>query len=181
MLKDYALKEDGDESGATKYRVKVTSIDYIKGTATGYIAKYISKNIDGQYVGTDKSGMASVDASTRVIAWSKIWGIRQFQHFGGPPVSIWRELRRVDPSKSVGTIKLAATCADNSDWEGLLSSMGGIVVRRSDLPIQLDKVWSDKAGPYGDPTGMLTLGLTSCDGSGVTHPISWTIEHKQAP
>lgn len=96
-------------------------------------------------------------------------------------LSIWRELRRIDPIKSEGVIREAATCADNSDWEGFLQSMGGIGVQRSDLPIQLDKAWSDKLGSYGDPTGMQTFGVTSRDSSIVTRPVTWTIEQKKAP
>ena len=53
----YALAEDGDEAGAKQSRVKVEYIDPKKGSAVGYIAKYISKNIDGAHVGADHYGL----------------------------------------------------------------------------------------------------------------------------
>jgi hypothetical protein len=94
------LAEDGNEPGAITNRVKFVEIDPAKGTAAGYIAKYVGKNIDdSQGEAFDEEGKAIVnDATTaceRVDAWASVWGIRQFQGLGMPPVTVWRELRRV--------------------------------------------------------------------------------------
>lgn len=102
----YALAEDGDEPGAAKNRIKIVRIEASKGTAAGYIAKYVGKNIDGEHVGgqldrdgnpiaADLVGDEIVKPAQRVEAWASTWGIRQFQPIGQPPVTVWRELRRV--------------------------------------------------------------------------------------
>ena len=109
IITAYALIEDGDERGADKNRVKLVRIEAGKGTAAGYIAKYIAKNIDGEHVGDhhmredgrtyivtdDLAGDELLTPSQRVCYWAQTWGIRQFQQVGGAPVGPWRELRRV--------------------------------------------------------------------------------------
>jgi hypothetical protein len=47
VIQDYAMREDGDKPGAAKHRDPEKRIDRSKDTAASYIAKYISKNIDG--------------------------------------------------------------------------------------------------------------------------------------
>ncbi len=90
-------------------RCDVKQIDpEMGGSATGYIAKYISKNIDGYAMDDEladetvsinpetgeKEGKKAKDMAKNVSAWKSRWNIRQFQFFGGAPVTTYRELRR---------------------------------------------------------------------------------------
>lgn len=115
-MRDYWLSDDGTEQGAEKYRVNSKRME--GGAAAGYIAKYISKNIDDVGLGDDGHiddyadspiyknlfGEVEVLPSMRVEAWASTWGIRQFQPVGQPPVTVWRELRRVtlESAKAAG-------------------------------------------------------------------------------
>ncbi|GAC1328548.1 MAG: hypothetical protein NVSMB28_25490 [Collimonas sp.] len=94
------------EPGAFKRRLKVVRIDWNLGSAAGYIAKYVAKNIDGAHVGDHKTkdgytvvpdcvGGVELVPPARIEAWAACWGIRQFQQWGGAPVTVWRELRRI--------------------------------------------------------------------------------------
>lgn len=147
VMREHGLRDSGDERGAQERRVRFEVIDSAKGSAVGYIAKYISKNIDGHAVGTHKTqegfiveadiwGEIEITPSMRVETWAAQWGIRQFQQFGGAPVGVWRELRRVretdlpaeSESPEIRTAWHAAqkTGEHRADWAEYARAMGGV-------------------------------------------------------
>lgn len=137
VIESYALEDNYHEVAHDKsIRVKFVSIDPKEGTATGYIAKYVSKNIDGHALTEDIGGNDINDAVDRVDAWAACWGIRQFQQIGGPPVSVWRELRRME-SEEDGILEEARCAADAGLWSVFVNVMGGPLVARNSLPVRI--------------------------------------------
>lgn len=114
----HACAEDAAEiAGRQQVRFKVKLIDWERGSAAGYIAKYVAKNIDGRTSHGDSIGdnFDGVDATTgaeRVTAWAALWGIRQFQQIGTAPVTLWRELRRMHARQMVEQVPAGDTVAE---------------------------------------------------------------------
>lgn len=172
VFRSYAMRESPDESGAAKHRFKAVKIDWSKGTAVGYIAKYISKSIDGFGLAENEKS-----ESRRVVAWASTWGIRQFQFFGGPNIGIWRELRRIKSSDGLPADLLPAwEAADNGDYAAFIKTMGGVRIAKKDRPVQLLKEYADREGRYGEPVGNVVVGLECAGGQVRTRGQQWVIQ-----
>ena len=132
------LKKKLHQEASTSYRrhgLKIEKIDPLKGSATGYLAKYISKNIDGACIDTDNFGNSASTAAQRVRAWASLWGIRQFQPIGSQPsVTVYRELRKIR-TQLEGDAESARAAADSGDWSSYVQFMGGFHVPNRNRPI----------------------------------------------
>ncbi|WP_126760520.1 replication endonuclease [Pseudidiomarina salinarum] len=125
IVKHYALKESPNEKGARKYRVNFVDIDPNKGSAAGYLAKYIAKNING-IKGKAESDAGGRVAARRTRAWASAHGIRKFAQIGGPRVTVWRELRRLTNPVKDSTLEKLRLAADSSNWAAFCLLMGGV-------------------------------------------------------
>lgn len=89
IMRRYALKEDGDERGAARNRFQAKHLN--RGGAAGYIAKYISKNIDGYALDgqlDNDTGRPLKDTAAAVTAWASTWRIPQFKTVGLPTMGL---------------------------------------------------------------------------------------------
>ena len=177
LVRRYFLDADSpDEPGAQKHRVDFELIDWAKGSAVGYVIKYVSKNIDGHGVGLDLFGNDAITSSQRVEAWASTWRIRQFQQIGGAPVGVWRELRRINPdniSEHAPEALRVAVSAVNAKgepgaqaiaWKRYTAAQGGIGCKRAGMRLRLLKgerstADAGRVGRYGEAVPARLLGV----------------------
>lgn len=177
------LAEFGDEKGAQVARVKFENIDPGKGSATGYVAKYVSKNIDGAGVignATDlETDEVVSDSVVRVDAWASIHAIRQFQQLGGPPVGLWREARRIREPVADPDIERARKCADDGHWAAFCYAVGGELLTRK-TSLRLVREETGRCNRYGELRPSCTVGLAYASARVYTRPHTWRLERKRA-
>lgn len=137
VMRQYALKEDGDERGAKENRFQCKHM--YKGCAAGYIAKYVAKNIDGYALEGEvdfETGKPLSDAAAAVTAWASIWRIPQFRPIGVPTLGAYREcrsqsLRGISLAKSFDQrVEAVRAAADAGDFASYIAAQGGANVPR---------------------------------------------------
>ena len=199
----YALQDSPNEPGASKHRVDFKPIDAGKGTAAGYIAKYVAKNIDGFKLDTDLYGNDGVTASHRVETWATTWRIRQFQQVGGAPVGPWRELRRVkslpsgapqhliDAHHAVNKItNMEAGTVKSVSWAHYTKAQGGVYCGRN-ARIKISKTQPEGMNRYGEKAAKRPIGIETVSveqyvpahmahmGGQATRFVHWVVESER--
>lgn len=176
ILAHYALASDGDEPGAKQHRFKAIAIDRSKGSATGYVAKYVAKSIDGHGLPETASGESPGAIAERVKAYASIWGFRQFQQIGGPCVGIYRELRRLGAAPEA--LEALRAAADDGDWAEFVRILGGPSIPRRALPVQLFTAPQEGVNRYGEPLPDAVKGIACGNLRVPTRIHTWTLRMK---
>src|SRR5471032_368853 len=203
IMRGYAVKEDRAELGKrTGARFTAKRLDPKKGSATAYIAKYISKNIDGYALDGEKdheTGKPLKETARLAIAWASRHRIRQYQPIGTPPVTVWRELRKLN-NQLVGNLIKAETykrgqkllpdeamdavmaAADAGCFATYIMRQGGVLIPRDSYTVRLAYEEGDKPNAYGEVTekifGVFSPHLGE-DSRVCTRLKTWTIVAKQ--
>lgn len=180
------LKDTPDEPGARERRIKFQTVDPKKGSPTGYLAKYLAKNIDAkggiENEPSDETGERIADTTTRVDAWASTHGVRQFQEFGTPPVGLYREARRLRSRVQDPDLERARDCADRGRYARFVQCVGGLapgrIFKRRATGIRLERVETGQRNRYGEERPPAIIGLRCASAVAITRPHRWRVERK---
>ena len=197
MLRKFAIREDREELGNnTGPRFKSELINLRKGTPTSYIAKYISKNIDGRGLAGEiskETGKSLRDNAENVNAWASLHRVQQFRFFGIPGRQAYRELRLLagQAARAQNDSKAGAAVLDNPRLDAVLAAadagcfatyimkQGGVLVARKHHLVRTAYELNDEPSAYGDH-GVRIYGIWSpiAEGRICTHAVKWKMVRK---
>ncbi|HCT8090432.1 TPA: replication endonuclease [Enterobacter hormaechei] len=197
LLRKFAIREDREELGTnTGPRFKSELINPRKGTPTSYIAKYISKNIDGRGLAQEiskETGRSLRDNAENVNAWASLHRVQQFRFFGIPGRQAYRELRllagqaaRVQGDKKAGApvlenprLDAVLAAADAGCFATYIMKQGGVLVPRKHHLVRTAYELNEEPSAYGDH-GVRIYGIWSpiIEGRICTHAVKWKMVRK---
>ncbi|HDS6620661.1 TPA: replication endonuclease [Klebsiella pneumoniae] len=199
LLRRFAIREDRAElSNNTGARFKSKLIDPRKGTPASYIAKYVSKNIDGRGLGdtvSKETGKSLRDSAEHVTAWASLHRVQQFRFFGIPGRQAYRELRLFasQATRAMKTSKPGApvlmdpkldavlAAADVGCFATYIMKQGGVLVPRKNYLIHTAYEPTVEPGTYGDH-GIRIYGIwspiTGKENKICTHVHTWKMVKK---
>ncbi|MGK1963491.1 replication endonuclease [Klebsiella pneumoniae] len=197
LLRKFAIREDREELGNnTGPRFKSELINPRKGTPTSYIAKYISKNIDGRGLANEiskETGRSLRDNAEHVNAWASLHRVQQFRFFGIPGRQAYRELRLLagQAARQQADKKAGAPVLDNPRLDAVLAAadagcfatyimkQGGVLVPRKHHLVRTAYELNDEPSAYGDH-GIRIYGIWSpiIEGRICTHAMKWKMVRK---
>lgn len=202
LLRSFAIRENRAELGNnTSARFKSKLIDPRKGTPASYIAKYVSKNIDGRGLGdtvSKESGKSLRDSAEHVTAWASLHRVQQFRFFGIPGRQAYRELRLFasQASRAMKASKPGApvlvdpkldavlAAADVGCFATYIMKQGGVLVPRKNYLIHTAYEPTVEPGNYGD-YGIRIYGVwspvTGKENKICTHVHTWKMVKKAPP
>ncbi|WP_430998345.1 replication endonuclease [Klebsiella pneumoniae] len=197
LLRKFAIREDREELGNnTGPRFQSKLINPRKGTPTSYIAKYISKNIDGRGLANEiskETGRSLRDNAEHVSAWASLHRVQQFRFFGIPGRQAYRELRLLagQAARQQADKKAGAPVLDNPRLDAVLAAadvgcfatyimkQGGVLVPRKHHLVRTAYELNDEPSTYGDH-GIRIYGIWSpiVEGRICTHAMKWKMVRK---
>ncbi|EPE9889015.1 replication endonuclease [Yersinia ruckeri] len=177
IMRAYAVKTDRAELGKrTSARFTAKRLDPKKGSATAYLAKYISKNIDGYALDGEldhETGKLLKETARFAMAWASRHRIRQYQPIGTPPITVWRELR----NQLVTTLKISGTyqrgkpllvdpamdavtaAADVGCFATYIMKQGGVLIPREDCTVRIAYQDNEQPTPTAKPPRRFTASI----------------------
>ena len=197
LLRKFAIRVDREELGTnTGPRFKSELINPHKGTPTSYIAKYISKNIDGRGLAQEVSketGRSLRDNAENVNTWASLHRVQQFRFFGIPGRQAYRELRLLagQAARAQGDKKAGAPVLENPRLDAVLAAadagcfatyimkQGGVLVPRKHHLVRTAYELNDEPSAYGDH-GVRIYGIWSpiIEARICTHAMKWKMVRK---